>query len=296
MNEDVAIRTRFVKEMTKLNLWYVRQLLAREEITTKDVPLALTRRVNIYRMTTFWDGTHDPAFGYNDPSWHRLAERLAKLVCETPADDTSALEEKGLALLWPLLKQRIPLDVRPVPPQPFGCWRYAPAWCCISDQAGRWRKFFNVTYIAQRLRLVPYLDAELHFNNAMKPQSPFDHLPSLASSLQTLVADCRRQYAAVRRLWMYSWLNSVSTFRMLFPATWAQSGIRRPPSNYQSWWGQFVNKTGGFNDKIAAQFRASGGEFPYPSLLCHARIEEIEAHLVSFLTRGSHPRVGLSAD
>lgn len=283
MNEDLAIRTRFVTEMTKLNLWYVRQLLTREEITTKGIPLALTRRVNIYRMTALWDGMHDPAFGYNDPIWNCLAEQLAKLVREAPADDTSALEEKGLALLWPLLKQRIPLDVRPVPPQPFGYWRYSLAWCCIGDQVERWHRLFNVTYIAQRLRLVPYLDAELHFNNVMKPKSPFEHLPSLINSLQALMADCRRQFPSVRRLWMHSWLNSVPIFRRLFPTTWIRSGIRRPSSNYQSSWGQFMNRVGGFNDKIAEQFRASGGEFPYTPLMCHAPIEEIEAHLASLL-------------
>jgi hypothetical protein len=281
MTEDLVIRTQFITEMIRLNLWYVHQLLTRGAITDRDISSALTRRVNIYRMTALWDGTHDPAYGYHDPAWNRLANQLAKLVCAAPAADTSALEEEGIALLWPLLEPRIPLDLGSAPPPPFGCWRYNLAWCCIGDRAGRWRKFLHVTYIAQRLRLVPRLDAELHFQNVMKPHSPFDNISCLVSSLQALLADCRRKYPAVRRLWMHSWLNSLPACRALFPPSWNQSGFRGPPSNYQSSWGQFVNKAGGFNAKVAAQFRASGGEFPYIPLVCHAPIEEIEAHLTS---------------
>src|SRR5262249_43797532 len=41
-------RTRFVQKITRLHLWYVRQLLVRGEIRAASVPAALTRRVNIY--------------------------------------------------------------------------------------------------------------------------------------------------------------------------------------------------------------------------------------------------------
>lgn len=284
MTPDIEARERFVKEMTRLYLWYVRALLARREIAPEGVPQALASRVNLYRMTSLWDGAREPRTGLVDPEWERLASRLAELVRRSPPDDTSALEEEGLALLWPLLEERLPRDVGTPTPHAFGCWRYNLAWEGVGDRPGAFVTIRSLTHVLQRARRAlglapaPRRDAELHFDNVLRPGSPFDDLPTLARSLGELVADCRGRYPHVRRLWCHSWLNSHPVFLSLFPASYRRDPILRPPGNMSSWWGQFMTRTGDFHRERAAKFRATG-EFPFLAYLCRAPVEEMEAHL-----------------
>jgi hypothetical protein len=282
---DLATRERLVTEMIRLSLWYVRQLLDRGEIPVRDLPRTLTCRVNLYRLTVLWDGVRDPAYGHEDPAWDRLSEELARLLLASPAEDTAALEEQGLALLWPLAEKRLPLDVGPPRQQPFGCWSYARAWEGIGDRPGRLGRLVNPGHVALKLRKAlglppaPSRKATLHFENAFVPASPFARKTELVRSLRDLLAECRSLDPPVRTLWCDSWLNSHPAFLALFPASWQRSGLPRPPGNAYNWWGQLVTREGGFNASVAARFRASGGTFPYPALLCHAPVEEIDRHL-----------------
>src|SRR5690348_7807761 len=120
---------RFAQEMTSLNLWYVWQLKRTGRILAEDIAEALTSRVDIYRMTSLWDGVHDPKLGHVDPEWNRITKELTRLILDSPSDDSRAMEERGLAFLWPLLEKRdayrrLPIIHRPVQPRPFGCWTY----------------------------------------------------------------------------------------------------------------------------------------------------------------------------
>lgn len=287
LTPSLEMRKRLVTEMVRLSLWYVRQLLGRGEIAGSGIVDALTCRVNLYRLTTLWDGRNDPARGHVDPEWERRAEELARLVRGSPAGDTTALEERGLALLWPLLEPRLPQDVGLPTPRPFGCWRYDLAWAGIGDRPGLLGKLRNRTHVEQRLRKLlhrrpaPSPDVSLHFENVHTPRSPFEDLSALALSLRALIVDCRATYPAARTLWCDSWLNNHIGFYRLFPESWKRSGRVQPPGNHYNWWGQFITQTGDFHQAAAARFRASGGRFLYPSLLCHGSLDEIDAYLAA---------------
>lgn len=285
LTPDLKTREHFVREMVRLSLWYVRRLLARGEITPGDLPRALTCRVNLYRLTLLWDEVHDPATGAAGPEWTRLCGRLSGLLLASPDGDTARLEEEGLAVLWPFLEPRLPLDVGPPRRRPHGCWSYELAWEGIGDRQGWLGKLSNPTHVSQRLRkvlglpLAPRRDAALHFENAFIPRSPFAHMPELVRSLRALIGECRSQDPPVLTVWCDSWLNGHSAFQELFPRSWVRSATPRPPGNHYNWWGQLIDCTGAFNAAAAARFRASGGRFRYPARLCHAPLEAIDRHL-----------------
>ena len=281
---------RFVEEMTRLNLWYVHRLLSKGEIGPNDLPGALTSRVNIYRMTVLWDGLHDPKFGHVDPEWVQISRQLATLLSSTPSGETSIAEERGLHLLSPLLEWNDPdrlyqVHRRSSAPGLYGCWTFSLEWVGIADREGRLGKLRNRAHVKERVRKAlgmrpsPPRDVLLHFQNVLKPLSPFDDFYELASSLLRLIGGCQRDYPSVRELWFESWLNSVPLFVSLFPASWLEDSRLPAPTNYLSLWGQFLTKTGGFNDRVAQRFRESDGCFPYRSLRCHAPIKAVEAHL-----------------
>ena len=207
------------------------------------------------------------------------------------------MEDQSLSLLWPVVEGRLPLDVGPPPPRrPLGCWAYEPAWEGIGDGPGWLGKLSNPTHVAQKLRKafglprLPSRGAILRFENVFAPDSAFARKPELIGSLRELIAEYRRLNPSARTLWAGSWLNSFPAFLALFPPSWKRSGTPCPPGNQYSWWGQFVVRTGDFNTILALRFRASGGRFPYPALLCHAPLEEIDEHLAR--QQSSSPAAG----
>ena len=271
--------------MIRLSLWYLRRLLAQRVLAPPDLARALTTRVNLYGLTTLWNGVQSPALGHADPAWAPFASELSRCILAARADDTSRLEEEGLSVLWPVVEGRLPLDVGPPCRQPFGCWVYEPAWDGLGTGPGLLGKLRSPFYVAQKLRRslglrpAPCRGAVLHFENAFVPDSPFTRAPALQRSLRALIAACRRDHPSARTLWCNTWLNSHPAFLALFPASWRRSGVPSEPAGDYSWWGQFVTRTVDFNERAAERFRASGGQFPYPALLCHASIDEVDAHL-----------------
>ena len=291
-------RARFARSITRLQLWYVRQLLVRGDIRTGGVPTALTRRVNIYRRTVLWDGVHDPATGHRDRAWEQLAATLAALVQKAAADDGRHLEETGLAILWPLLEPTLARAERVPAAGRFGCWSYRPVGEGIGSRPGMRGALRNLPYLRERLRRslalppAPPRNVELHFENVHAPRSPFEAIPALAGSLLALVEDCAASHPSVRYVWANTWLNSHPSFLALFPPSWRRSGIVPRAGNHGNWWGQFVTRDGDFNDVLGERFRASGGEFPYPALACRAELGELVAHLAGrWARRSGHARM-----
>jgi hypothetical protein len=294
MNRDYS------EGMIRLGVWYVRWLLASGQISEHDVRDALTRRVNIYRLTSLWDGIRDPACGFRDPEWDRLVERLASLSRRIPFEQVSELGALAVALLRPWL--------RVTPEQPhgplFGCWSYEVVGESITDGPGLFGRLTNHRKIAQQLQRrigleTPDRHVALHFFNACTPLSPFDNVRSLAGGLRALIRDCRQQHPTVQSLWCQSWLNSYPAFLALFPKAWLASAVVRTTAdadrrscggraclNTQNWWGQFMRNDGTFHDRRAQRFRECGGKFPYPNRLCHAGIDEVDDFLrTSWLIR-----------
>jgi hypothetical protein len=288
------MRNDYSEGMIRLGVWYVRCLLAHGRISERHLRDALTRRVNIYRLTSLWDGVRDPASGFRDPDWDRLVDRLVSLQLRFPFEVVSELEEESVVLLAPWLGDRLEQPEGPL----FGCWAYEVVGESVTDGPGLLGRLTNHRKIAQRLqRLAGLATAErhvaLHFFNAFAPLSPFDNVRSVACGLRALICDCRKRHPTVRTLWCQTWLNSHLAFLALFPEAWSSSAVSRTIDdadrrscgraslNTHNWWGQFMKSDGTFHERRAQRFRESGGEFPYRNRLCHAGIDEIDKFLAS---------------
>ena len=284
---DEETRRRYVRGMTQLSVWYVRVLLERGEIRAEDVPAALCRRVDLYRMTDFWDGHSASSDGMGDVRWMETVDQIAGWIRASPPAETDGLEQRVLAILEPSLEARLPRDVGPPPVRPFGCWTYDLGWAGLADGRGVLGKLTNRSHLTAVLRSglglapLPSRDGVLHIMNVRVPRSPFEDMPELALTLRRLIAEIRAEHPQVRELWCNTWLNEHPKFHDLFPETWFRSGTVSPPGNYRNWWGQFARRDGDFNERLALRFRESRGVFPFRALLCHAGIEEIEAHLAA---------------
>ncbi len=282
---DGETRRRYVRGMTQLSVWYVRVLLERGEIRGEDVARALCTRVDLYRMTDFWDGRSGSSDGVSDPGWMRMVEEMAGWVRSAPSGGTGELERRVLGYLEPTLEARLPKDVGPPPVRAFGCWTYDVGWAGLGDRPGVLGKIGNWAHLAavarKGLRLPARApeNAVLHIMNVMVPRSPFDDLPRLGLTLRRLIGEIRAKHPEVRELWCNTWLNEHPKFHELFPEVWFRQGRVSPPGNFRNWWGQFARRDGDFNEELAERFRQSGGVFPFRALLCHAGLEAIDGHL-----------------
>ena len=288
---DADIRRRYVQGMVRLGVWYVRLLLARGEIREDAVATALCKRVDLYRFTDLWNGVDDVAEGLTDPAWMAKATEIAGWVCASAASETESLERRVLAFLEPTLEARLPKDVGPPPVRPFECWTYELGWAGMASGPGLLGKLRNPTHRtamlrkAVGLRPLPSPDGVLHIMNVLVPRSPLEDLPRLARTLGALIAEVRKKHPQVRELWCNTWLNEHPRFHEIFPETWFRNATVAAPGNYRNWWGQFARRDGDFHEAAAAQFRASGGLFPFRALRCHAGLAEIDAHLHSRFPR-----------
>jgi hypothetical protein len=272
--------------MVGLGIWYVHRAFVAGRVPARSLVDALSRRVNLYRLTTWWDGVHDVAAGDVDARWSALAVELAHLIATAPA---ATLEARALAVLEPWLAAAPPA----VPTSAFGCWSHRMVGRGIADRpgvhgrvraAGRWlrRRCGGGEPIDQ---------VELHFANAFAPESPFRHAQALRASLLTLVRDCRVRAPHVVSLWCNSWLNEHPAFTALFPPAWRREAVPRPPEvvdamtfgrarlNTENWWGQFMRRDGSFHRELAHRFRTSDGVFPYGCRLGHTTLAALEQHL-----------------
>lgn len=284
-----AVRKQFASDMTRLGLWYVHHLLSTGRITRTQLPDALTRRVNIYRLTTLWDGEHDPASGHHDSRWLELAEQLAEWLHDA---ELEVAEQRALGLLDPLLatEQRHRTD------RTFGCWWYRAVGEGIADRPGVVGRVTNARKLWHKARGLlgapaPLRHAELHLFNACTPRSPLKAPHELLRSLVDLVADCQSRHPTVQRMWCSSWLNDRDAFVDLFPNSWRASAsprsfedvdrstIGRARLNTYNWWGQFERSDGSFNERLAARFRASGGVLPFANRLCSIAVSELREHI-----------------
>lgn len=290
---DPDIRRRYVRETVKLGVWYVHRLIETGAVASEQAADALTRRVDIYRLTPLWDGTHDTASGYKDPAWNRMARDLAALV--TGGGPVAEIEERALAYLAPHLEARVARDVGPPPVRPFGCFTYELGWAGIGDRQGLLGKLTNVVHLGAWLRKKAGMgqgtnrDVALHVMNVKAPRSPFEDMDELAGDLRRLMAEARERHPGVEELWCNTWLNNHGKFLALFPAVWRENAIEQPKGNFRNWWGQFATRTGDFNFELAERFRTSGGEFPFKAYTCHAPMVEIEQHLTANFGEAKFP-------
>ena len=245
-------RIHYVMHFLKLSLWYVAQLVRREGVDFED---AVNRRVNIYRNTSFFDGKRHPARGHIDPEWQAYLVGLKALFERYGnSTDMAALEDAGLAYLWPRAEARMKRSRSggPGPNRPYECWTFGEAPDRIN----------------------------IHIGNVYRPKSPLSEMRiPFAASLLRLLYDSLARRPNVDILRCGTWLNSMPPFQSLFPRSWHESGVVSSRSGFgMGHWGQFETRTGRFHERNGAILRETG-DFPYASLRCQASIREVVAHL-----------------
>jgi len=256
--DPIAIRREFVEGMTKLNLWYAWRLQRREGL---DFETVFAKRVRIYQMTVFAGDSRNGKSEDTD-GWQRVLGELRELYERHRSEATSEeIEAEGLALLWPYLEPAIERDVALNAQwfqESFGCFKY------------EYRPFYAEPDSDDHLTL--------HVYNAHQPDSPFRHFPELVESLQEIVALARGERPDVEWAQCASWLNSLPAFARLFPQSWTDTAVPGDPGAHFGWWGQFMDRRGGFHVKNARRFRETG-QFPFMHRLCRCELVEFKPHL-----------------
>ena len=253
MLQPDPIRVNFVKELTKLSLWYVRKVLREEEISFADA----VNRVDIYRKTSLYDGRSHPSRCDVGPRWAEILDQV-KGIFDRHRDDpySELIEAEGLALLWPYLEARLLENKdqgKGEDERPYECWDGG-----YSDE-GR---------------------LSIHIYNIYKPRSPLSDMRiPFAASLIRLLHDSTQRRPGMEIVQCVSWLNSAPRFQALFPNGWIRSARLRGTIGYTAgYWGQFYDRRGGFHDRNGAAFRETG-ELPFPCLSCEWPISEVMEHL-----------------
>ena len=247
--EHDSVHINYVKEFTKLSLWFVHKRLREGE---SDFEALVNGRVNIYRNTSFYDGKHHPTNGEAAPEWTGILKELRAVFDHyMNALSTEQLEAAGLDLLLPYLKKR-PDTLPPPETRPYECWSY--------DYGGD--------------------QLNIHILNVYQPRSPLsDMWIPFAASLIRLLQDSQVRRPDVEFVRCGSWLNSVLPFQKLFPECWKQSAEPRPEVRYtMGHWGQFTDRSGDFHARNGALFRETG-EFPFANMQCECPIDEVLTYL-----------------
>ena len=293
----------YAENMVELGIWFTCLCVERSrpgDLGDRALSDVLSRWVNLYRLTTWWDGLveTDVASGWHDPAWERTLVQLREIVRAVRWPETREAERRALELLKPVLAEN--LNGRPLGVETFGCWHYVPVGAGIADGPGAFGQLRNWQNLKERglammRRARTWKHVELHFWNARMPQSPFAEPLRLAADLRQLLADVEKRHPAVGSVWCNTWLNSHEVFGRLFPECWhanaqvmtlENSGgllLARRRLNTDNWWGQFRSRTGGFNRVLGERFRQSNGVFPYPTFKCHAPIDVMIDHLDEIL-------------
>ncbi|MBN1672326.1 MAG: hypothetical protein JXR37_14900 [Kiritimatiellae bacterium] len=256
-------RREYVREVTELSLW----LAQRNAAPGIPFETTFTNISPVYRLTVLWDGAHHPAEGHDDRRWTRILRELNTAREGVDLNDSAAFEEEGLHILWPYLEPRIEKDV--------AAWPWIPS-TYGTKPTGTGEYGFFLYEIKQGQSGEPVVD--LHMGNALAPDSPFRDLDARVGELVRLLDDAQRRAPSAVRLESTTWLNGHGTFLGLFPAEWARSPQPEPLGYAYNWWGQFVNRRGGFHQRNGARLRESG-RFPYPCTRCECRIESLRRYL-----------------
>lgn len=254
----IKMRREFVRGVTALKLWHAWRL-QREE--GSDFETVFAKRVKIQAMTVF---APDPASDKAEDAegWERVLSELRGLYEGRRADTTSAsIEAEGLELLSPYLEPCLARDVA-----------VAIKW--LEDAVGCFRYEYHTFY--------PEPDGDdyltLHFRNAYQPDSPFKHIPEMVESLREIGKRAAVERPDVTWVQCATWVNSVPAYAGLFPQSWTDTSLPGKPGNHTGWWGQFMDRRGGFHAKNAQQFRDTG-KFPYQHRMCRCTVTEFNDHL-----------------
>ncbi len=258
VQSPLETRREYVRELSKLKLWYVWWLRKQGEA---DFETAITKRVGLWQMTLFWEGPAGQR-PEESPGWRELAMALREVFdAHDSAAGSSAVEREGLALLSPHLEAALERDLS-----------VAARW--LEDAIGCFSYEFRPFYAE------PESDDHLtlHVRNAHQPDSPFQHASELVANLQQVVSRAESERPEVEWAQCATWLNSLPPFARLFPPVWTETSRLGAPGNHTGWWGQFMDRRGGFHAANARRLRETG-QFPYTHRLCRCPVTDLRRHL-----------------
>lgn len=259
----------FVHKTARLMLWFCwNHLQVHPEESPRNV---LRNRVNLFRMTNFYDeavmNADHPDFEI--PGWIALEKAIETLYRNHRHDGSAThFEQTAFEIFRPALENR---SRNPLPAThdfsnfQAGCLRYIP--------------------IPEDPRTIA-----LHIGNPLRPRSIFDDPLYLPRCLLSVMEQSVAEFGA-NKLHCGSWLNSHPRWLALFPQEWLDN-LSAPDTDIRwhlGFWGQFIDAHGGFHEKNAASFRATG-RMPFAFRTSRCSCQALRDHLTHrFTTREETP-------
>jgi len=252
------IQLNYASEVVKLMLGHMYRLISEKGVT---FAAALTDHADIYRKTSLFNLSDPSETERFKPRWERCVEELASVFDDCLKQGTGAarLEEEAQALLMPYLIERVDLGL------PIVDYRQETSHGCF--------------FYASMAEVI-----DLHFINGVMPESPFNRLGDRVQELLGLLDNCSKKHPRIDLIQFGSWLNDHPSYRILFPASWKNTGEAKS-YNSLAWWGQFMDRRGDIHAGNAARFRETG-EFPYRCTFHACRIQDLKDHLTDYIRKG----------
>jgi hypothetical protein len=263
MKYDMEKREDFALKVVGLALWHA--------ANTSDSPdefiNTVSKRTPIYRLTDFWDAVTVPwssGFDAEANGWSVISENLKTIYKN--ASCPGEVENEGLKLLRPHLESRVVDDCARFPWLPCG---YVPYKLPNENVFG----IFAYEVPDDEGDIVDY-----HIANSLMPDSPFRDMNARKCELMEMITSIKQRTKAIR-LACESWLNAFPPFLKLFPDSYPEKNAAPPAlSPGYNWWGQFMSRDGGFNEKNGQVLRSTG-KFPFVPCRGECGIDELLEHL-----------------
>lgn len=243
----------------QLSLWFVHHW--KSQHPEEQIPSILRHRVDIIRKTPLFTSSMNadaPPFDAI-PGWLEK-EQAITAIHQKCGDNTARFIADGLAVFLPLVEQALERQ-----------WRIF--------QDGPKMKCGSLTY-HQPETAMPHVIA-VHIANALAPHSIFDDPDYLARHLLTFMDQTEAEFG-VTHIHCGSWLNSHPRWLAFFPEEYQQS-LSAPDEDIQwhlGFWGQFINARGGFHQRNADQFRATG-RLPFNFRTADCSFQALRGHLIN---------------
>lgn len=234
------ILDRCARQLARLQVYHLANSLRAGDHPAECIPTPPPGRTLVEFAAAAWTPFHSRYFRnpsvpghHREPAWLAFAAALEKVLQHDPQRDLANLAEHVYRSLVEGHVEKDLLTQRRswVDPCPFGAFSYEP-----QEAQG---------YVA------------LHFYNVYMPQSPFAQPGRLLGSLRDIVADIDARGLAIARIGVDSWVNLLRPFQALFPSQYVDSITPTDPDNKGGWgwWGQFIMRTGEFNEERAERLR-----------------------------------------
>ena len=260
MNKAIAEHLYYREKLVRLKLWFLWGWL-------KDHPReifinAFRERVDIYRLTEISVDTL--ALGkqpFSESAWLEVEERLESLYRNCIDDNNPArFEREG----YRIIKTTIEACAR----RDYGDTSYLPGYQCGSLKYNPPRE--------GNLKTV-----NIHIANAITPKSIFSDKKYISKCFFDLMHKSGIEYGA-DSFEIKTWLNSYPIWLELFPGEWITNmgPELKDVQGDKTFWGQFTNARGTFNERHGKQMRESG-RFPYYPRHSWCAFKAFKRHLLN---------------